>query len=202
MGCFSRASRAPDEDAEPHFYRELAACYRKAEEHRAVWRYAAALRYTNGHKAECGETAFEVMRKAAELGHADAQYQVGSAYQTGSGVLVDKMAAVVWWLKAAEQGHKDAQWLKAAEQGHADAQCSMASSYITSTSLKPVDSEAAVIWLRKAADQGHEDAQYRMGYACYNGHGVPLDRALAFVWWRKAAAQGNEHAKYCIRVIK
>jgi TPR repeat protein len=50
------------------------------------------------------------MRNAAELGHADAQYQVGSAYQTGSGVLVDKNAAVGWYSEAAEQGHADARY--------------------------------------------------------------------------------------------
>jgi len=47
-------------------------------------------------------------RKAAELGQADAQYNLGSCYDAGVGVETDKAEAKSWYQKAANQGHKGA----------------------------------------------------------------------------------------------
>ena len=43
-------------------------------------------------------------RKAAEQGHADAQYRLGSMYDQGKGVDEDDQQAVLWYRRAAEQG--------------------------------------------------------------------------------------------------
>ena len=47
-------------------------------------------------------------RKAAEQGHADAQYFLGSLYYNGQGVAQDEAEAERWFRKAAVQGHTKA----------------------------------------------------------------------------------------------
>jgi len=47
-------------------------------------------------------------KKAAELGEAWAQYQVGSYYWFGKGVDKDREKAIAWWTEAARNGSTDA----------------------------------------------------------------------------------------------
>jgi TPR repeat protein len=49
--------------------------------------------------------AVKWFRKAAENGHAQAQYVLGKSYHAGEGVPEDQVEAFKWWRKAAEQGH-------------------------------------------------------------------------------------------------
>lgn len=48
-------------------------------------------------------------RKAAENGNADAAFNLGYAYERGSGVAREKKTAMEWYKKAGDQGHKEAQ---------------------------------------------------------------------------------------------
>ena len=50
-------------------------------------------------------------RKAAEQGHADAQFCLGECYRTGDGVAKDLAEAKTWYEKAAAQGNADAKVL-------------------------------------------------------------------------------------------
>ena len=45
----------------------------------------------------------------AQSGDADAQYTLGNAYHFGAGVTKQLPVAMRWYLKAAAQGHRDAQ---------------------------------------------------------------------------------------------
>jgi len=45
----------------------------------------------------------------ADTGDAAAQNRLGLIYQNGEGVSQDDAEAIRWYLKAAEQGHADAQ---------------------------------------------------------------------------------------------
>ena len=45
----------------------------------------------------------------AKRGYAEAQYHVGWLYANGNGLAVDIKRALHWWMRAAEQGHTDAQ---------------------------------------------------------------------------------------------
>ena len=56
------------------------------------------------------EEAAKWLRKAAEQGDADAQYNLGVCYDNGRGVPQDYAEAVKWYRKAAEQGDADAQY--------------------------------------------------------------------------------------------
>ena len=51
------------------------------------------------------DEAVKWYRKAAENGHARAQYFMGKSYHSGAGVPKDQVDAFKWWRKAAEQGH-------------------------------------------------------------------------------------------------
>jgi TPR repeat protein len=48
-------------------------------------------------------------RKAAEQGHAEAQFKLGAMYFSGDCVPQDDAGAVKWYRMAAEQGHTEAQ---------------------------------------------------------------------------------------------
>ncbi len=135
-------------------------------------------------------------------------------YQDGEGVPKDDKQAVVWYRKAAEQGHIDAQsklgfmykyglgvkdeqqavvWFrKAAEQGHAGAQLFLGMIYENGEGV-PKDEQQAVEWYRKAAEQGHASAQESLGVMYAQGQGVPKDEQSAYFWLLLASAQGNQH---------
>ena len=80
-------AEAPDQEAERHF------------------REAAAAR-TAGDPSKC----LALLEKAAELGHAEAQFQCGRMYDRGEGTPADKTKALHWYETAAEQSHVDAQF--------------------------------------------------------------------------------------------
>ncbi len=54
--------------------------------------------------------ALKWYRKAAENGHAQAQYLMGKIYHSGKEVPEDHAQAVMWWRKASEQGHPESQF--------------------------------------------------------------------------------------------
>jgi len=55
--------------------------------------------------------AAECFRKAAEQGHAEAQYNLGICYEDGDGVEWSYTEAEKWYAKAAAQGHEEAKLL-------------------------------------------------------------------------------------------
>jgi len=66
--------------------------------------------YADGRGVEKNDReAFAWMVRAAEQGHARAQFNLGAMYETGRGVVKNKRDAVAWYRKAAEQGFAEAQ---------------------------------------------------------------------------------------------
>ena len=61
---------------------------------------------------------FEELKKNAEQGDADAQYNLGNAYLNGNGVEKDLEEAAKWFKKAADRGHKEARLLSWAMYYH------------------------------------------------------------------------------------
>lgn len=126
-------------------------------------------------------------RKAAERGHAEAQYMLGRCCASDD-------EAVKWYRKAADQGH-------------AGAQDMLGGCYAIGLCGAQKDPVEAVKWWRKAAAQGHAWAQRRLG-CCYlfgddfyPGHGIQKDSIKAGKWLRKAAEQGDEEAQHIIDSI-
>ncbi len=139
--------------------------------------------------------SMELYRKAANLGHAPAQYRLGTCLEFGLiGCDADPLAALKWYAKAADQGLPDAElalshWYlsgtPATALGDADAE----SHYI----LKPSDDEA-FNWAKKAAERGHPKAQYTLGYYWEEGIGCDADFGQALLWYRRSAEQKYHRA--------
>jgi TPR repeat protein len=155
--------------------------------------------------------------KAADLGYAPGQFQLGLRHANGTGVAKDSVEAVKWYRKAAEQDYAPAQcnlgvmyangngvvkdsnvavewYRRAAEHGNADAQVNLAFAFTNGDGVVK-DSVEAVKWLRKAAEQGHPNAQINLGLKYDKGEGVTKDCAEAVKWLRKAAEQGHPVAQ-------
>ena len=117
---------------------------------------------------------------AAELGLADAQYNLGFMFVTGRGVEKDPMLALLWILQAASQGFLKAQFSAGVmyEKGHGVQQ----------------DYVEAELWYRLAAEQGHADSQCNLGNLYFKGQGAVRDNLEALHWFELAAQQGHANA--------
>ena len=89
-------------------------------------------------------------KKAADQGHADAQYRTGVRYHNGR--LGGTKIVGKNYLAAAQY------FVKAADQGHAKAQYMLGEMYYKGEGV-PKALDKALEWFRKAADQGHFNAQ-------------------------------------------
>lgn len=149
-------------------------------------------------------TAFHEWMELAQQGDAQAENNVGYAYERGKGIAVDYAQAREWYTKAAEQGLAEAQknlglmymmehgvtddrsqktfWLnKAAAQGHPQAE------FLLGSILLETDPSKAVTWFRQAAEQGYAHADYQLGELYRAGNRVPQDTVQAYKWFSIAA---------------
>ena len=136
------------------------------------------------------ESAVKQFATAANLGHAEAQNQLGLCFAKGEGVKQDDAEAVKWFRKAAEQGFAESQY-------------TLGCAYYSGKGGLPIDLEEAVKWFRKAAEQGIAESQYMLGCAYNEGKGgLPVDLEEAAKWLEKAAKQGNTKAQKVLDPIK
>ena len=120
------------------------------------------------------------LHRKAEAGDAAAQFQLGAAYDTGSGAPRNPARAEKWYRMAAGQGH-------------ADAQNSLGSLY---QSQKKYSN--ARPWFEKAAASSHPRATNNLGYLYDMGLGVPRDRRKALEIYAKASNLGSADAMWNI----
>ncbi len=90
------------------------------------------------------DAAYEEWLPLAELGDAEAQYNLGVMYDEGAGRERDLAMAAKWYREAAEQGF-------------VDAQTNLGMMYTGGHGVSR-DPDAARQWLQKAADQGDAEA--------------------------------------------
>jgi len=95
--------------------------------------------------AEDKEKAFPWYLKAAEEGHAEAQFYVGLCYSKGEGVLQDSDKSFQWYMKAAEQGYPQAQF-------------NVGYCYEYANGVMQ-DQDKALEWFVRAANKGHPRAK-------------------------------------------
>lgn len=139
--------------------------------------------------------ALELYRKAANLGHAPAQYRLGTCYEFELlGCAAEPLTALSWYAKAADQGLPDAElalshWYltgtPATELGDTEEDKKFV--------LKPSEEEA-FNWASKAAERGHPKAQYTLGYYWEEGIGCQADFGQALLWYRRSASQKYHRA--------
>ena len=155
-------------------------------------------------------------RDAAELGHADAAYELGLAYATGDGVPENHDLSAYWINHAADRGSPGAQFLvgaslyggigverdaprglaflrAAAAQGHPKAQFMLGQAYADGVGV-PANPQWAAHWYGKAAHAGHAQAQYALGVMFASGFGVPKSPRRAYRWFSLAALSGDGDA--------
>jgi len=90
------------------------------------------------------QAAFEEWQPLAELGDAEAQYNLGVMFDQGASVEQDLAQAARWYRKAAEQGF-------------VDAQTNLGMMYYRGEGV-PADLNEASKWLQRAADMGDLEA--------------------------------------------
>ena len=91
--------------------------------------------------------------------------------------------------------------LRAAEQGHSDAQFNIGFFYSEGKGVEQSYSKA-IYWYKKAAEQGNSSAQYNIGVCYYNGDGVEQSKTKAIYWFRKACNNFEDKACEALNKIK
>jgi TPR repeat protein len=120
--------------------------------------------------------AVEWLARAAEAGHAEAQFKLGVFHEYGRGVSKDLFMATEWYRAAAEQGNADAQFAlgvalgkgKGVEKSH----------------------EQACYWYAQSAMQDNGKAQWNLALRYTEGLGCVKDARKAAYWFARAALNG------------
>jgi len=128
------------------------------------------------------------LKKRAQAGEPEAQYILGSAYRGGGPILAKDLAATLLW------------WQKAALQGHPGAQNGLGYMYQNGEGVAQDFSQAAK-WYRMAAEQGDAAAQNNLGALYFSGQGVQRSYSRAFNWLRMAASQGLATAQHGLAIM-
>ena len=137
----------------------------------------------------------ELLRRTAEQGYMEAQYQLGLLYTKGN----SKNLSSYSHNRVSEGVPPDyirdydlaIKWLRlAADQDYARAQNLLGLMYDLGRGV-PQDYVQAMKWYRLAADQGDASAYSGLGYMYEFGQGVPQDDVQAHMWLNLAAAQGH-----------
>jgi TPR repeat protein len=160
------------------------------------------------------EKAVFCYRRAADIGHAGAQCNMGTAFEHGKGVpATDHVEAARYYALAAKQGlvvaiynlalcysngigveKDDTQAVRyfreAAEHGDACAQGRLGACYQLGTGVAP-DVDEAAAWYERAAENGDATSMYDFGLCCLNGRGVPRDALRALRFFHRAAEIGH-----------
>ncbi len=140
--------------------------------------------------APAPKPALRWLRKAAEAGHPNAQFNLGAVFDEGdavAGVRADPAAAFRWYRRAAKSGSERGQVLTGF--------C-----YWKGIGIKR-DVSQARFWFEKAASAGQSDAQFMLGYLDETGDDAAPDLAKALEWYRLAAAQGGPKAQFRIGLM-
>lgn len=167
--------------------------------------------------------AFPLIGRAAEAGHKDAMFVLGTMYSQGQGVTQSRSTARTWFEKAALLGHAQAAYnlgihhdqgldtpvnptralawyVRGAELGDAQSAYNAGHLYLQTGATPGMLSDAFRYFLQ-AAESGVPRAQNAIGYAYRNGYGVPADWDRAREWYRKAIASGSDNASNNMREI-
>ncbi|KAL1976561.1 hypothetical protein VTN31DRAFT_2843 [Thermomyces dupontii] len=135
--------------------------------------------------------AAQLFTKSADLGHVEACFRMGEAYEYGKLNCPRDPALSIHF------------YTLAAQRGHPKAQMALCAWYMLGA--EPVlekDEMEAYEWARKAAEQGYAKAQYAVGCFTEMGIGCHRDPLEANVWYVRAADQGDERARNRLAVIQ
>lgn len=115
---------------------------------------------------------FRTVLAQAQAGDAEAQFATAEAYRAGRGVAADSESAIMWYRRAAGQGH-----VRASEE-------------LGFALFAHGDRREAMPYIEKAAARGEARAFYLLGTAHFNGDYATRDWPLAFAQTTRAASAG------------
>jgi localization factor PodJL len=134
-------------------------------------------------------SGLDMMRKAANLGYAPAQFYLAKLYEDGdAGVKKDPVEARRWTERAATGGDPKAMHNLGLYYFHGDG------------GVKNV--AVAATWFRRAADLGLVDSQYNLAQLYEQGLGVSQNPAEAYKWFLIAAKAGDGESKASAERLK
>jgi TPR repeat protein len=150
------------------------------------------------HKEQCKKAALagkpiekvnktiEQQKLDAEMGDADAQYNVGMRYFSGTGgVASNRLEAFQWFTRSAEAGN-----IKAMRH--------LGLCYEEGYNNGNIDVNKAFALYKRAAEAGDSIAQFSLGGCYMRGTGVAPDMLVAAKWWQRAADSGLKEAQGCL----
>ncbi|GIZ43977.1 hypothetical protein CKM354_000718600 [Cercospora kikuchii] len=135
--------------------------------------------------------AVQLITQAAELGHVQANFMMGQAYENGLHSCPKDAALSVHFYNGA------------ASRGHVEGMMALCAWYMVGA--EPVlerDEAEAYMWAKMAAETGWPKAEYAVGYFTEMGIGCRRDPLEANVWYVRAADQGNETARQRLAIIR
>lgn len=122
--------------------------------------------------------------KAADKGHAYAQYRLGQLYVNPELEVYDLKKGVSYLESAAEQGNEYAKYL-------------LGKLYVNSE-LEIYDLEKGISYLEKAAEKGNQYAEYFLGKLYIDSELEIYDIEKGIRYLEKSMERGNEYAKYAL----
>jgi uncharacterized protein len=156
---------------------------------------------------------------AAEMGDAEAQYELARAYANGLYTKQDISLAMEWWLKSAEQGNPKAQfqiglsydegkWVVSNKQLAIEWYQQAARQGIT----QALFNFSCVLWELRRREQavskwfelsgsGNLNAQNNLAVCHATGRGVARSYEAALSWFEKSASKGHVLAHYNLGVL-
>lgn len=111
--------------------------------------------------------AAEWLRRAAALGLARAQFDLGRLYERGRGVSQDRLKAFRLYQEAAAQGHVRATFR-------------IGVFHDFGWGPNPREPRIAALWYARAARMGSCDARFALATMYYRGRGIPADSQVAY----------------------
>ncbi|KAL8764819.1 MAG: hypothetical protein Q9209_007863 [Squamulea sp. 1 TL-2023] len=135
--------------------------------------------------------AAQLFTQSADLGHMEANYRLGDAYEHGKlNCPRDPALSVHFYTGAAQKGHPLAMMALCAWY------------MVGAAPVLEKDENEAYEWAKKAAETGLPKAEYAVGYFTEMGIGCRRDPLEANVWYVRAADQGDDRARHRIAAIR
>ena len=136
---------------------------------------------------DCYE-AIKWIGMAAEMGNAEALFNMGIFYLEGMGCDQDMEKCANYLHRAARRRHPEAQF------AYAD--------LLSNGWGIEQDEKRAMKWYLDAAENGHVEAMYRLGEIYAEGRIVPEDLAAAAKWYNAACEKGHRMAAQKLVMVK
>ena len=140
--------------------------------------------YEKAIAEEDDEKAIVLLKKAIEMGNAEAMCELGARYEEGKGVAQDYNIAIEWFTKSVDCGNSDAMG-------------EMGDMFYAGTGVEQ-DYVKAFAYYEKSADLGNPSGVLCLGICYFRGIGVEKNNKEAIKWIEKALEINCEDFKAMI----